>query len=469
MPTGNLLSDGTSSYSYNHANRLVDVAQGGDNYNYAYNGLGDRLQQVVNGAPTSYTLDLNTGLTQVLADGANKYLYGNGRIGEEQATGWQYYMGDALGSVRQLVDPPGGISLARSYEPFGSPLTQAGIFTSSYGFAGEWTDRIRWIFLRARYMKPDDGRFLSKDILDGNPAYPISYVSWLYGNSNPINRADPSGLQPSTERWPTGCRALPDIAMKRECLLAQFAMNRPDPSAHPPTVTWNPAVQVNNATQVAGHQFIINPKTGQPFESKAPWGKNLCGHIDISMILETATGQRYLLGSIWEATNRTRSATSASDLAKTVLKCFPQRQGWKVMTHVWNENNEWIEREDIRGEGRFVPNLSSQGWQNRGVAQLSNALIGMLSQQHYMIPLVSIKQYSGRSDPGTLLPRTGVVSGHWVLLTGISASWQPGDLDSYLNWVRIKNPFRNRDEYYTWSEFEGSWASSRSLVEIWKE
>jgi hypothetical protein len=52
---------------------------------------------------------------------------------------------------------------------------------------------------------------------------------------------------------------------------------------------------------------------------------------------------------------------------------------------------------------------------------------------------------------------------------GISESWQPSDLDSYFNWVRIKNPFRNRDEYYTWSEFEASWASSRSLVEIWKE
>jgi hypothetical protein len=59
---------------------------------------------VVNGAPTSYTLDFNTGLTQVLTDGANKYLYGNGRIGEEQAGGWQYYLLDALGSVRQLLD-----------------------------------------------------------------------------------------------------------------------------------------------------------------------------------------------------------------------------------------------------------------------------------------------------------------------------------------------------------------------------
>ncbi|HKZ55888.1 MAG TPA: hypothetical protein VJ123_10435 [Anaerolineales bacterium] len=56
------------------------------------------------GVATNYTLDLNTGLTQVLSDGANAYLYGIGRIGEEQPGGWQYHRGDALGSLRQLID-----------------------------------------------------------------------------------------------------------------------------------------------------------------------------------------------------------------------------------------------------------------------------------------------------------------------------------------------------------------------------
>lgn len=43
---------------------------------YTYNGLGDRLSQFTNGVTTHYTLDLNAGLTQVLQDGANTYLYG---------------------------------------------------------------------------------------------------------------------------------------------------------------------------------------------------------------------------------------------------------------------------------------------------------------------------------------------------------------------------------------------------------
>ena len=123
---GNLLSDGVSNYTYDHANRLATVAQGGTSYSFAYNGLGDRLRQTINGSPTSYTIDLAAGLTQVLTDSTNAYLYGVGRIGEEQPGGWQYHLGDALGSVRQLTNSGAAVMLARSYEPFGSGLMSTG-------------------------------------------------------------------------------------------------------------------------------------------------------------------------------------------------------------------------------------------------------------------------------------------------------------------------------------------------------
>ena len=93
----------TNTYTYDHANRLTAVVMGADSYTYTYNGLGDRLQQTVNGASEKYTLDLVAGLTQVLGDGTNLYLYGIGRIGQEGAGDWQYHLGDALGSVRQVT------------------------------------------------------------------------------------------------------------------------------------------------------------------------------------------------------------------------------------------------------------------------------------------------------------------------------------------------------------------------------
>jgi hypothetical protein len=91
-------------------------------HTYTYNGLGDRLLQTVDSVTTNYILDLNAGLTQVLDDGTNSYLYGNGRIGELQPSGFAFHLGDALGSVRQLSDAIGDVTLAKSYEPFGSLL-----------------------------------------------------------------------------------------------------------------------------------------------------------------------------------------------------------------------------------------------------------------------------------------------------------------------------------------------------------
>ena len=108
--------------TYNHANRLSSWTSGTDTYAFAYNGLGDRLQQTVNSVTTNYTLDLNAGLTQVLADGSNSYLYGAGRIGQ-QATDWAYHLPDALGSVRQMADAAGAISYAQSYEPYGAAVS----------------------------------------------------------------------------------------------------------------------------------------------------------------------------------------------------------------------------------------------------------------------------------------------------------------------------------------------------------
>ncbi len=65
---GNLLSDGVTAYTYNHSNQLTGVSQGGTNYSYAYNGLGDRLRQAVGASTTNCVIDNSSGLSQVLVD-----------------------------------------------------------------------------------------------------------------------------------------------------------------------------------------------------------------------------------------------------------------------------------------------------------------------------------------------------------------------------------------------------------------
>ena len=190
---GNLLDDEVHFYTYDHANRLVEVNGQESLVSYRYNGLGDRLQQTVDEVTTDYTLDLTAGLTQVLDDGEFTYLYGNGRVAQYDATGVQYFLGDALGSVRQLVDANGDVTLAKDYEPYGEALTSAGSGATSYGYSGEMTDATGLIYLRARYLDTSQGRFLSKDTWHGDYNRPLSLNGWNYVEANPINATDPSG------------------------------------------------------------------------------------------------------------------------------------------------------------------------------------------------------------------------------------------------------------------------------------
>jgi RHS repeat-associated protein len=210
---GNLLGDGTSTYVYDHANRLTSAVQGADSYTFAYNGLGDRLQQTVNGSPIDYTLDLNAGLTQVLSDGTNAYLYGVSRIGEEQAGEWQYHLADALGSVRQLSSPSSEISLAEDYQPFGEPLASIGPSSSVYSFAGEQASGTALLYLRTRYYDTKLGQFVAKDLWGGDPVLPGTLNKYRYAGSNPVNLTDPSGLMPvsSSSKKPSDNLYLPSM------------------------------------------------------------------------------------------------------------------------------------------------------------------------------------------------------------------------------------------------------------------
>ena len=185
---GNLLSDGVNTHVYDSANRLVSVSGQSSVTSYQYNGLGGRLTQ--NG--TQYVLDLNAGLTQVLNDGENSYVYGLGRISQTNTT-TEYFLGDALGSVRQLSMTNGEISLAQSYDPYGNVTYTAGTSSTPYGFTGETTDANGLVYLRARYYNPADARFMSRDTWAGDYNSPLSLNRWMYVEGNPVNYADPTG------------------------------------------------------------------------------------------------------------------------------------------------------------------------------------------------------------------------------------------------------------------------------------
>ncbi len=76
------------------------------NYAYAYNGLGKRLRQTVGTTTTAYVIDSSSGLSQVLTDGTNTYLYGLERISQTSAGGKNYFSGVVFHTYRSDTKIP---------------------------------------------------------------------------------------------------------------------------------------------------------------------------------------------------------------------------------------------------------------------------------------------------------------------------------------------------------------------------
>ena len=191
---GNLLADGVNTYIYDTANRLTAVNGTGSSFTFAYDGLGNRYQSTVNGQTTTYALDLAGGLSQVLSDSANTYLYGLDRLAQQSASGTGYFLPDGLGSVRQVANASGVVGDPWAFDPFGNPVGSSG--SSPYGFAGEWTDGTGLQYLRARYYSPEQGRFITRDPFPGYLNQPSTLNPYIYGLNDPATLTDPSGENP---------------------------------------------------------------------------------------------------------------------------------------------------------------------------------------------------------------------------------------------------------------------------------
>jgi len=113
-------------------------------------------------------------------------IYGRERL---RALNGPWYIGDALGSVRQTLDDAGGVLVTTSYDPWGTPQ---GTLSAPFGFTGELHNAGQ-VYLRARWYAPGQGRFVSEDPFAGFPELPYSLHAYQYAYSNPVMWTDPTG------------------------------------------------------------------------------------------------------------------------------------------------------------------------------------------------------------------------------------------------------------------------------------
>src|SRR5204863_6740037 len=102
---------------------------------------------------------------------------------------------DGHGNVRFLLKADGTARADRYvYDSFGRMIRTAGSTPNVYLYCGErWDSDLGLYYLRARYLNPATGRFMTMDSFEGGQSDPLSLHKYLYGADNPVNSIDPSG------------------------------------------------------------------------------------------------------------------------------------------------------------------------------------------------------------------------------------------------------------------------------------
>ena len=161
---------------------------------FAYDGDGTRTSKTVGSTTTPYLYDSESGLPLLVDDGSNAYLQQDGALSQTDGSGDpSYLLGDALGSVRGVTDDTGALTGSADYNAFGSVRASSGA-SSALGYTGEQSDPSTGLtYLRARYLNPVVGRFVSADTVSPNAPGTQGYNPYAYVANNPTTWTDPSG------------------------------------------------------------------------------------------------------------------------------------------------------------------------------------------------------------------------------------------------------------------------------------
>jgi len=206
---GNLISKTeagkSTAYIYDAFNRLTSAAvtAGADTSaeTYRYDYAGNRVAKTTDGVTTRYLIDPNADYAQVAAELSAGgliafYARGIGLVSRQAGGQTQYYVSDGHGDTRMLTDAGGGVTDTYAFDAWGNILTRTGLTDNPFLYCGEQFDAATGLYyLRARYMNPATGTFISMDTYQGSEFDPGSLHKYLYTRANPVMRKDPGGTE----------------------------------------------------------------------------------------------------------------------------------------------------------------------------------------------------------------------------------------------------------------------------------
>lgn len=203
--TGRTDGNDQTVFTYDSSGKLTRVViqngTGTTTETYAYDWQGNRILKKTGSEEIHYIHDTNNWIAHVIAetDASGQliahYTRGDDTLISQERNGTEtYYIYDGHGSVRMLADENSEITDRYDYDAYGELTAKTGTTVNPYLYAGEQYDQTtRLYYLRARYMDPAGGRFVTMDRYAGSIFDPVSLHKYLYGNGNPVMYRDPTG------------------------------------------------------------------------------------------------------------------------------------------------------------------------------------------------------------------------------------------------------------------------------------
>ena len=194
---GNPLSDGTWTYTWQNGRQLQKMQKAGVTAEFVYNADGLRVQKMVNGVATKYTLHGKNIVHMTSGTDELHFFYdAQNRPAVVVYNGTAYaYVKSLQGDIVAILDENGNTVVSYGYDAWGSPLWCTGELAETLGkvqpfrYRGYVFDEETGLYyLRSRYYNPQWGRFANADAL-------IDQNLYSYCKNSPMKFHDPSGYR----------------------------------------------------------------------------------------------------------------------------------------------------------------------------------------------------------------------------------------------------------------------------------